>query len=124
MQTLFTPAALLSLLLQIEELKNQSVIGVDEDEDGNITVTIGESKYILENSSAMSYVIAPPATVKEIEVYNRRSYEDILNDIDSGVIDSESLVVMPDTVEAGIIKEVLKTLLIGGLVRLTGKLLR
>lgn len=97
---ILTPSALLLFLSQIDELKDK-VIEV-EDNGSNIEVTIGEAKYSLQPGTELSEV--DPEVVETIEEINEDGYTDIANN---------------ELIEGGLIKELIKTLAIGGLVRMT-----
>lgn len=106
-QYVFTPSAILALLTQIDELKDAGDISISE-EDNGVTVKIGDSVYQIE-SDPSSEVEIDSAAVDEIEDINSEGYDEIGAEYTDGF----------DNVEGGIIKELLKTLAIGGLVRLT-----
>ena len=112
-EILFTPAALLDFLSQVEELSDKD-ISVD-DNGSSITVTIGASTYEIKNSDAEE-VEVEPEVIEEVADINESAYEEI-EDVEYTEIDDE------ETVEGGIISEALKTLAVGGMVRLTSKLL-
>lgn len=112
-EILFTTASLLDFLQQIEELSDKDII---VNEDGNtITITIGESTYSINKSDAED-VEVEPEVVDEVAEINETTYEE-LDDVEYSEIGED------EVVEGGIIKEALKTLLVGGMVRLTSKLL-
>jgi len=112
-EILFTTASLLDFLQQIEELSDKDII---VNEDGNtITITIGESTYSINKSDAED-VEVEPEVVDEVSEINENTYEE-LDDVEYSEIGED------EVVEGGIIKEALKTLLVGGMVRLTSKLL-
>lgn len=113
-EILFTPAAVLDLLTQIEEL-NQYNIGVAETLDGKIQVTVGDSNYIISDNNVEDIAV-DDSLVDQIDDTNLAAYEELSN---SGEVDLNM-----EPVQSGVIKEFAKTLLVGGLVRLTGKLLR
>lgn len=103
-ETIFTSAGLLDLLSQIDEL---SEYNIDlNDTNGDITLTIGDSTYSI--SKPQEAVEVPEGAVAEI----------------SEIADSAISNVEASTVESGIIKEALKTLLVGGAVRLVAKMLK
>ena len=112
-EILFTPAALLDFLQQIDELSDKDII-INEN-SGSITVTIGESTYEINKGDAEE-VEVEPETVDEVAEINETAYEE-LDDVEYTEIDDE------EVVEGGLIKETLKTLAVGGMVRLTSKLL-
>ena len=112
-EILFTPAALLDFLQQIDELSDKDII-VDEN-GSSITVTIGDSTYEIRKGDAEE-VEVEPETVDEVAEINESTYEE-LDDVEYTELDDE------EVVEGGLIKETLKTLAVGGMVRLTSKLL-
>ena len=113
-EILLTPAALLDLLRQIDELADKDIsVGETNTE---LTVTIGESIYEVALDQAQT-VEAPEEVVEEVSEVADEAYAELGTD---GVeIDNPD----EEPVEGGIISEALKTLAIGGLVRLTGKLM-
>lgn len=115
-ETLFTPAALLDFLCQIDELADYAIT-VDEN-DSTVKVTIGESVYTINKNEAEPVEVEPEA-VDEVSEINDATYEEIDN------TDYEQFADIPEDapIEAGIISEILKTLAVGGMVRLTGKVL-
>lgn len=112
-EILFTTASLLDFLQQIDELSDKDII-VDEN-DGAITITIGESTYSINKGDAEE-VEVEPEVVDEVAEINETTYEE-LDAVEYTEIDDE------EVVEGGIISEALKTLAVGGMVRLTSKLL-
>lgn len=113
-EIVFTPAAVLELLTQISELSEYE-ISLDESSDGDIQLRIGDSVYHLNTSSAED-VYAPKASVDAISEIADEAYQDL--------IESDPYVDRQDVVESGLLKSLAKTLLVGGLVRLTAKLLK
>lgn len=108
---LFTPAAVLDLLTQIEELQDYE-IGITEELNGQLQLTVGDSVYSIADET--TEVLVDDTAIEDVEDANMEAYEALS---EHGEVD-----LLP--VESGIIKEVAKTLLIGGLVRLTKKLLK
>ena len=106
---LFTPAALLDFLSSIDELKDVDV-GITESPEGDIQVQIGESIYNVDTSQATE-VEVDEEVVDQVDEANEEAYDEL--DVDT-----------QDDVEGGIIKEALKTLLVGGLVRMGAKVLK
>lgn len=109
-QVLLTPSALLDFLLQVDELGDMTV-SVSETADGNIQVLIGDSLYSIDCSNAEQVEVEPEA-VDQVSDINEEAYEDIVDSNDN---------VEEVGVEAGLIKELVKTLAVGGLARLAGK---
>lgn len=112
-EILFTTSSLLDFLQQIDELSDKDII-VDENESA-ITITIGESTYSIDKNNAEN-VEVEPEVVDEVAEINETTYEE-LDDVEYSEIDDE------EVVEGGLISEALKTLAVGGMVRLTSKLL-
>lgn len=110
-EIVFTPAAVLDLLTQIEELKDYE-IGIKDGVSGKLQVTVGESIYTIDTSNVAEVHIDQSA-VNDIEDVNQDAYSSMS---DSGEVELEPI-------NSGIIKQFAKTLLVGGLVRLTSKLL-
>lgn len=105
-EILFTPAALLDFLLQIDEFDNKE-IGVNTTLDGNVEVVIDDSSYIIDCSNAVE-IDVDPEVVDTISDVNESTYEDL--------IESEEFSIEP--IEGGVIKELATTLLVGGAVRM------
>ena len=101
---LFTPAALLDFLSSIDELSDQD-IQLTEESDGSLTVSIGESTYNIDSSQATD-IDVDPEVAEQIDDVNEETYDEL--DADETY----------ENVEGCIIKDALKTLLIGGLVRM------
>lgn len=106
---LFTPAALLDFLSSIDELKDLDV-GITESTEGDIQVQIGKSTYNVDTSQATEIEVDEEA-IDQVDEANEEAYDEL--DVDT-----------QDDVEGGIIKEALKTLLVGGLVRIGAKVLK
>ena len=113
-EILFTPAALLDFLRQVEELSDKDII-VD-DTGSSIKITIGDSVYEIKNSDAEE-VEVEPEVIEEVSDINESTYEE-LDDVEYTEITDDE-----EVVEGGILSEALKTLAVGGMVRLTSKLL-
>ena len=111
-ELLFTPAALLDFLVQVDELKDK-YISVSES-DSDILISIDNATYKI-----------VPTDVTDVEVS-----EDDIEDIDEASMETYSElensgdITLSDSVTGGVIKELGKTLLVGGMVRLTTKLLK
>lgn len=113
----FTPASLIDLLSQIEELKDHD-IGISETIDGGIQLTVGESLYIIDTENTTDIQVADQV-VETVEDTNLEAYENLDDSVDV-VIPGEG----EEPIESGLIKALAKTLLVGGLVRLSAKLLK
>lgn len=114
-EVMFTSAAVLDLLLQLDELKNYP-IGLTETLDGNIQLQIGDSIYLIENDHA-KIINVDDEVVGEIEL----TTEDAYVELDSYTDTSNDSIDEFEPVNAGIIKEVAKSLLLGGMIRFAGK---
>lgn len=113
-QVVFTPAGLLELLMSIDEL-SEYAISVSETSNSSLDIHIGDSSYKVDISRA-TIVAVEDETVEEIDEVNQDVYDDLA---ESGKAD------ISDTpIESGPIKELLKTLLLGGMVRLSSKIIR
>lgn len=112
-ELVFTPAAILDLLSKIDEFKEFD-LGLSESLDGNLQLQVGESFYDIEAEEHVNDVIVDEEVVDEIATINEEAYESL---IDEGTANTQ------ENIESGIIKEALKTLLIGGVVRLGKHLL-
>lgn len=108
----FTPASLIDLLSQIKELSDYP-IGITETIDGQIQLNIGESLYIIDTDSATDIQV-DDRIVDIVDDANQEAYENLDESIDVTVSGEGE-----EDIEAGLIKELAKTLLVGGLVRLT-----
>lgn len=117
-ELLFTPAALLSLLTQIDELKDVD-IGLVETLDNAIQLQVGESTYELEFEHPTDIQV-DESQLDAIDDANASAYESLSEDGEVVLDEFEGT----EPIQSGIIKELAKTLLIGGMVRLSAKLLK
>lgn len=111
-----TPSALLAFLSQVEELLDKD-IELFENED-SLEIRIGDATYNIESSASASIEVEEDV-VEELDEINEDGYEEIDADDFTEVKEIEG-----DLVEGGIIKELVKTLAVGGLVRLTTNMLK
>ena len=111
-QIVFTPAAVLDLLSQIEELSDVPV-GIAETLDDKIQITVGDSVYVLDCSSETSIAVEPDV-IDTLGEANFEAYQDLL---DSNAVEY----VEDEPVTGGIIKEGIKSLLLGGMIRFASK---
>lgn len=109
---LFTPAAIIDLLSKIDELSDLE-IGISETIDGDIQLVVGDSTYSISTDNAVE-IDVDDEVVDEVEDVNTEAYENL---------DDSVSVQYDDTVESGIIKELAKSLLLGGMIRLSKSLL-
>lgn len=109
---LLTPASLVDFLSQIDELSEKS-ISLNSD-NGHIEVSIGEATYHIRPQDEVNV----PVSVDDIDEVNEAADDTYDELVDNGYIENS------DEVESGIIKELIKTLAIGGMVRLAAKKLK
>ena len=107
-ELLFTSSALLDFLSQIDELSDKEISVTESINDG-LQIQIGESTYEIQPNSATEVEVSEDV-VEEVSDINEDAYEDLSDDG------------YAEVVESGIITKALKTLLIGGLVKLVSKL--
>lgn len=107
----FTTPALLSFLGQIDELSEYE-INLTEESNGQIQVAIGDSIYRINANSAEPVPIDTTALQEVTDIADDACEE--LTYYDSRL----------KSIETGVLKEVAKTLFVGGLVRLTNKILK
>lgn len=121
-ETLFTAAAVLDLLRQIDELSDKDIDVFDN--ESFALITIGDNQYRIDYNTAEEVEVPEEAVDEVTDII-----EDTYDELGSSGVDYEEVADLEvnddedvEVVEGGIIKEALKTLAIGGLVRLTGKL--
>ena len=102
-----TPSALLGFLNEVEELQDKEIT-IQEGED-QVAVVIGGTEYLLDASDAIEVQLDDQA-YEEVEDANEDGYAELGEDIED--VDDEEI-------EGGIIKELVKTLALGGLIRMT-----
>lgn len=107
-ELVFTPSAVMGLLASIEELKDKE-ISCEETSQG-VTFTIGDSTYNVDASAAEEVEVAEEV-VDEVADINEEGYQELEESFE----DAEA----EEPVEGGLIKEILKTFALGGLVKLT-----
>jgi len=100
----------MDLLTQIEELKDKE-IEINESSDGSISLKIGESTYNIDSSDATE-LAADEDTVDAVDEINMEAYEEVQDKSDAD-----------EPVTSGILKEMVKSLMLGGMIRLSKKLL-
>lgn len=106
---LMTPASLLDLLSQISELSEYN-LGVTETLDGNLQLTVGDSVYEFGGEDATDIQV-DEYTAAQVDNANEDAYESLDQEPEFDISHEE-------VIESGIIKELAKTLLVGGLVRM------
>lgn len=109
---LLTPASLVDFLSQIDELSEKS-ISLNSD-NGYIEVSIGEATYRIRPQDEVNV----PVSVDDIDEVNEAADDTYDELVDNGYVENS------DEIESGIIKELIKTLAIGGMVRLAAKKLK
>lgn len=112
-ELLFTPASLLDLLCKVDEFKDME-IGISETLDGKLQLQIGNSYYELEPEDEIA-IDVPESDLNAVSEANVDTYNELS---DNGIDVSDQ------PIESGIIKEALKALAIGGMIKLTAKLLK
>lgn len=117
-ELIFTPASVLDLLLQIDELSEYD-IGITETIDGNLQLQIGESIYEL-NGNDVDEIKVDESIVDTISDINEDAYADLGMDATEDYIDYSD----DEYVESSVIGELAKSLLLGGMVRLSAKMLQ
>ncbi len=115
MNLVFTPASILEILSQIDELKEYE-IGITETLDGNLQIQVGSSIYEFVADQAEE-VEAPEEVIDSIEEINEDAYEELVY---SG---EDFISVDQDTIESGLIKEAIKSMLLGGAIKFIKKLI-
>ena len=111
-QILFTPSSLVDFLTQVDELKDVN-IGVNDDGE-NVSISIGDSTYQINPKSVTNIDVSDDDLDQACQA-NENNYDELE---ESGSIE------LNDSIESGIIKQLLKTLAIGGIVRLAAKELK
>lgn len=103
----FTPAAVVDLLSKIDELGGYD-IDYYETASG-ISFTIGDSSYTISSNDAEP-ILVDSEVVDVVENINNETYSEF---------DESQL----ESIQSGVFRELAKSLLVGGMVRLTTKLL-
>lgn len=111
-QILFTTSSLVDFLTQVDELKDVN-IGVNDDGE-NVSISIGDSTYQINPKSVTNIDVSDDDLDQACQA-NENNYDELE---ESGSIE------LNDSIESGIIKQLLKTLAIGGIVRLAAKELK
>lgn len=108
-QLVFTPAAVVDLLLQIDEFRDKTII-IAETPDGQLQLTIEDSVYLIDDNSSES-VEVEEEIVDIIEETNSDAFAEIEDDLE----------VSEEPIEGGIIKDAVKSLLLGGMIKFAKK---
>ena len=107
-EVLYTSAAVVDLLSQISELQGKT-IDINET-DNQAVITIDDTEYTIPYNNATEIEV-DDSVIDEVADITDTAYDEM----------NEST---PDDITSGILKELAKTLFVGGLVRLTGQLLK
>ena len=110
----FTPAGLLGILAEIEEL-HEYEIGISEGLDGNYLLQIGNSIYELPTDEIESVAVTEDV-VDKVEDVNEEAYQELES--------TEGIDVDTVPIESGLLKEAVKAMLLGGAIKLSAKLLK
>lgn len=110
-ELLFTSASILDLLSSIDELKDKNIDLAET--DSGISITVGDSIYQIRTSDATPIEVDEDV-VQEVDEVTSEAYEEL----------SADGVDIKDDIEGGPIKELIKTLMLGGMLRLTSKMLK
>lgn len=111
-ELLFTPAAVLDLLTQIEELKDYNINVIDA--GNSIQIQIGSSTYKV-NTSDVSAVEVDEDVISEVSDINTDAYDEL---------EASGEVEISEPIESGLLKSAVKSLLLGGLIRLVPDLMK
>ena len=107
-EVLYTSAAVVDLLSQISELQGKT-IDINET-DNQAVITIDDTEYTIPYNNATEIEV-DDSVIDEVADITDTAYDEL----------DEST---SEDITSGILKELAKTLFVGGLVRLTGKLLK
>lgn len=111
-QLLFTPAAVLDLLMSIDELQGTPI--ELEDNVSSIKLRIGGSEYNISDNNA-SEIKTDSRTLSDVEAVAEDAYDEL---------EQSGKVEYSEPVQSGLLKNVVKSLLLGGMLRLSAKLLK
>lgn len=116
---LFTPAAVLDFLTQVEELQGQDISLAEG--SGQVQIAIGDHLYNIQTEQATEVEVADEV-IEQVEEASQEGYDSIgeaVETTDGGLLDED--IESSEKIEGGILGELAKTLFIGGLVRLQNK---
>lgn len=113
-EILFTSAAVLEFLSKIDELKDKD-LSIDKTINDKIQITIGDSVYEISDDNATT-VEVPEESLYEISDATVDAYEELLDE-QSEIVQEISTEETTENIEGGIIKELAKDLMLGGLIR-------
>ena len=109
----FTPSAVIHLLTEIDDLKDKN-ISLSELDGGKLQISVGTSTYDILTSTSLEVEVDEDVLEAVVEE-NIQTYEEL--------VDVEDIEIS-EPVESGIITGLVKSLLLGGLIRLAPKLLK
>lgn len=109
---LFTPSAVLDLLTQVDELSDKDLELVET--GSGIQLKVGESIYNIDGSYSTT-IDVPKDVVTEVDEVNQEGYD---------AVESAGAENTAEPVQSGILSELAKSLLLGGMVRLSAKILK
>lgn len=115
-EVVFTPSAILHLLTEIDELKDKDV-GLTELPDGNLQISIGESIYNIETNNTPTEVEVDEEVIEIVDQENQDTIEQLADNGEFELSEQE-------TIESGVLSGIVKSLLLGGMIRLAPKLLK
>lgn len=114
-EIVFTPAGILEILSGVEEFKDYD-LSLTESLDGTLQLQVGDSFYSLENKESNdNVVLVDEEVIDTVDSIDKEAYQDLL---DEGTLNEL------EPIDSGIVKEALKTLLIGGVVRMAKSYLK
>lgn len=107
-ELVLTSAGLLELLLNIDEFKDFD-FGLVESLDNNLQLQVNDSYYTIQPENTSENIEIDEDSLNQITQINDEAYQELL---DNDQVSEQ------EPIESGLIKELVKTLAIGGLVRL------
>ena len=114
MDIIFTPAGVLELLTQIDELSAYD-IGITETMDGQLQLQIGSSIYHIQTDNTPKVFVANDVA-DSVNDINESAYQELVESEGFEQTDKEP-------VRAGLLSTVVKSLLLGGAIKLIKKLM-
>lgn len=112
---LFTSTSVLDLFSQIPEFQNFD-IKITEEEDGSLLISVNDNNYeLIPDEDSVLDLPTDEFTLDQLDENEDQAYDQMVED---GRADDT------DSVEGSIIKEVMKTLALGGMLRLGSKWLK
>lgn len=121
-EVVFTSASILDLLLKIDELQDYT-IGITETLDGNLQLQVGNSIYMI-NAEDCTTIRVDDEIVGEIENQTEEAYAELVESVSENFDESafyESEILDDEVVEGSIIKDIAKSLTLGGMIRFATK---